>query len=136
MSCSSAKSFAPWTWGTTASSPFHHALESWPHWLSWSSEETVWSVCPWSWESADCWREAVLWSKRTSSTRCPPRLRSSCGKLTKNKHEPVCEKTKRYCALWSGYRVEAHGVPEAQRNRMCSRFSVLPVKLGIKPVPV
>lgn len=86
-SCSSARSCARLTWATTACSQCRRASASWRRWRSWSCGATGWSACRWSWASAGSSRGRAWWWRRTSSTPCPPRSRSSSGKLIRNQPE-------------------------------------------------
>lgn len=88
QSCLSARSCALWTWETTACRRCRHVLENSPGWPSWSWEGTVLSVSRWSSGSVGCWSAAGWWWRRTCSTRCHQKSRSSSGGRIKSKPKP------------------------------------------------
>lgn len=87
LSCSSVRSCELSTWATTACRRCRHALENSQASPSWSWGGTVSSAFRWSSESVVCWRGAAWWWRKTCSTRCHQKWKSSFGGPIRNKHE-------------------------------------------------
>lgn len=102
QSCSSVRNCGRWTWEITACSPCPLASGNWPTWPSWSWEETVWRASPSSSGSAVYWNAAASSSRRTSSTLCPQKSKSSSGEQKKRQLEATWHAGKE--ALSPGWR--------------------------------
>lgn len=87
QSCLTARNCVLWTWETIACRRCLPALANLPGWPSWSWGETVSSVSQSSLGNVGCWRRAAWWWRRTCSTRCHQKSKSSFGGLTRSKLE-------------------------------------------------